>query len=338
MKSHTGFAAKLRWWRQHRGLSQLELSGRAEISQRHLSFLELGRASASRQMVLRLAEALEVPLRQHNVLLLAAGFAPAWGETELGAPELAQIASAVDYMLAQQEPFPAVAVDRHWNLLKANSAMVRVVEFLVGPLPPGVPVNLADALVAPDVLRPVPGELGGGSALLHPQRGGRCGGRPQRRDRRSPGTAVCIQRCAIGHEECPAGRDEGPGPAHAFPQGRHHAGPFHHDCDPRNATRCHGAGAEGRELLSYGRRHCNGSAGLGGRDKIAALLRAASWIGVRTRLGMLPAAGANCDQIEARDRWMKAAFLSCRPSARGPTPSSEFRHDSGPTRTKPALG
>jgi hypothetical protein len=105
-------------------------------------------------MVLRLAEALEVPLRQHNVLLLAAGFAPAWGETELGAPELAQIASAVDYMLAQQEPFPAVAVDRHWNLLKANSAMVRVVEFLVGPLPPGVPVNLADALVAPDVLRP----------------------------------------------------------------------------------------------------------------------------------------------------------------------------------------
>lgn len=135
-------------------MSQLELSGRAGISQRHLSFLELGRASASRQMVLRLAEALDVPLRQHNALLLAAGFAPAWRETELAAPELAQIASAVDYMLAQQEPFPAAAVDRHWNLLKANGAMVRLVEFLVGPLPPGVPVNLADALVAPDVLRP----------------------------------------------------------------------------------------------------------------------------------------------------------------------------------------
>ncbi len=154
MKSRSSFAAKLRWWRERRGLSQLELSGRAEISQRHLSFLELGRASASRRMVLRLAEALDIPLRQHNALLLAAGFAPAWRETELGAPALAQIANAVDYMLAQQEPFPAVAVDRHWNLLKANGGAARLVEFLVGPLAPGAPVNLADALVAPGVLRP----------------------------------------------------------------------------------------------------------------------------------------------------------------------------------------
>lgn len=154
MKSSAAFAARLRWWRERRGLSQLELAGRAEISQRHLSFLELGRASPSREMVLRLAEALDVPLRQHNALLLSAGFAPAWRESNLGAPELAQIARAVDYMLAQQEPFPAVAVDRHWNLLKANTAAVRLVEFFVGPLPAGTPVNLADALVAPDVLRP----------------------------------------------------------------------------------------------------------------------------------------------------------------------------------------
>jgi transcriptional regulator with XRE-family HTH domain len=154
MKGEPEFAAKLRWWREPRGLSQLELSGRAGISQRHLSFLELGRASPSRQMVLRLAEALDVPLRQHNALLLAAGFAPAWRESDLGAPELARIASAVDYMLAQQEPFPAVAVDRHWTLLKANSGAVRLVEFLVGPLAPNASVNLADALVAPDVLRP----------------------------------------------------------------------------------------------------------------------------------------------------------------------------------------
>ena len=79
---------------------------------------------------------------------------PAWRQTDLGSPELAQVASAVRYMLAQQEPFPAVAVDRHWNLLEANGGAVRLVEFLVGPLPPGTPVNLADALVAPDVLRP----------------------------------------------------------------------------------------------------------------------------------------------------------------------------------------
>ena len=154
MKRQPSFAARLKWWREHRGLSQLELSGRAEISQRHLSFLELGRASPSRHMVLRLAEALGIPLRQHNALLLAAGFAPAWRETELGAPELAHIANAVDYMLAHQEPYPAVAVDGRWNLIKANGAAVRLVEFLIGPLPPGEPVNLADALVAPDVLRP----------------------------------------------------------------------------------------------------------------------------------------------------------------------------------------
>jgi transcriptional regulator with XRE-family HTH domain len=148
------FAAVLRWWRRRRGMSQLELAGRAEISQRHLSFLELGRSSPSRAMVLRLAAALEVPLRQQNALLLAAGFAPAWRETAYAAPELAEVRSGIDYILRQQEPFPAVVVDRRWNLLEANLGATRLVEFLLGPLPPDVPVNLADALVAPDVLRP----------------------------------------------------------------------------------------------------------------------------------------------------------------------------------------
>jgi transcriptional regulator with XRE-family HTH domain len=154
MAREQAFAAKLRWWRQRRGWSQLDLAGRAEISQRHLSFLELGRASPSRDMVVRLATALDIPLRQHNVLLLAAGFAPIWRETALSAPELAQVRHALDHILAQQEPFPAVAVDRHWNMLEANSGMARLVEFLVGPLPPDAKVNLADALVAPDVLQP----------------------------------------------------------------------------------------------------------------------------------------------------------------------------------------
>jgi transcriptional regulator with XRE-family HTH domain len=154
MVQRQSFAAQLRWWRQRRGWSQLELAGRAGISQRHLGFLELERASPSREMVSRLASALDVPLRQHNVLLLAAGFAPIWLETNLAAPELAQVRDALDLMLGQQEPFPAVAVDRHWNLLMANRGAVRLVEFLVGPLAPDVPVNLADALVAPDVLRP----------------------------------------------------------------------------------------------------------------------------------------------------------------------------------------
>jgi transcriptional regulator with XRE-family HTH domain len=154
MSRQHSFASSLRRWRRQRGLSQLDLASRTEISQRHLSFLELGRASPSRDMVMRLAIALDVPLRQHNALLIAAGFAPVWRQTDLAAPELAEVSRALDYMLAQQEPFPAVAVDRHWNLLRSNSGAVRLVEFLVGPLPPNTPINLADALVAPDVLRP----------------------------------------------------------------------------------------------------------------------------------------------------------------------------------------
>jgi transcriptional regulator with XRE-family HTH domain len=148
------FAATLRWWRRRRGWSQLDLAQRADISQRHLSFLELGRASPSRDMVVRLAAALDVPLRQQNALLVAAGFAPIWQEAKFSAPELAQVRTALDYIMGQQEPFPAVAVDRHWNLLAANTGMKRLVAFLVGPLPPDAKVNLADALVGPDVLRP----------------------------------------------------------------------------------------------------------------------------------------------------------------------------------------
>jgi transcriptional regulator with XRE-family HTH domain len=154
MSHQQSFASILRDWRRRRGLSQLDLAGRMAVSQRHLSFMELGRASPSRDMVLRLAAALDVPLRQQNALLIAAGFAPVWRQTDLATPELADVSRALDSMLAQQEPFPAVAVDRHWNLLKANAGAVRLVEFLVGPLPPDTPVNLADALVAPDVLRP----------------------------------------------------------------------------------------------------------------------------------------------------------------------------------------
>jgi transcriptional regulator with XRE-family HTH domain len=126
MADENGFAERLRLWRARRGLSQLELACRADVSQRHVSFLELGRSQPSRDMVARLADALNIP----------------------------EIASALDFMLAQQEPYPAVVVDRHWNLLKANMGAVRLVEFLVGPLDPGAAINLADALVAPDVLRP----------------------------------------------------------------------------------------------------------------------------------------------------------------------------------------
>jgi transcriptional regulator with XRE-family HTH domain len=148
------FPSRLSWWRKKRGLSQLQLAMTAACSQRHISFPELGRTKPSREMVLRLSGALDLPLRQSNELLLAAGYAPVWAETDLAATALAPIREALDYILAQQEPFPAVVVDRRWNLLQANKGAVALVEFLVGPIEPGTVINLADALVAPDVLRP----------------------------------------------------------------------------------------------------------------------------------------------------------------------------------------
>lgn len=152
------FGARLRWWRQRRGVSQLDLAGAAETTQRHLSFLESGRAAPSREMILRLATALDLPLRQQNVLFLAAGYAPPWRESDLSAPELARVDRALDYILAQQEPYPAFVIDRRWNLLRANGGARRLTEFLTGPAPagpaPSEPVNLAVALVSPDGLRP----------------------------------------------------------------------------------------------------------------------------------------------------------------------------------------
>ena len=153
MRAPSSFPLRLVKWRKRRGVSQLQLAMTAACSQRHISFLELGRTNPSREMVLRLSMALGIPLRDSNELLLAAGYAPVWTETALGAEALAPVRTALDYMLTQQEPFPAVVVDRRWNVLQANKGAVAMVEFLVGPAAPGAALNLADALVAPDVLR-----------------------------------------------------------------------------------------------------------------------------------------------------------------------------------------
>src|SRR5687768_7608348 len=113
----------LREWRQRRRLSQLDLALDAEISTRHLSFLETGRAQPSREMVLHLAEQLEIPLRERNVILVAAGFAPVFPERPLDDPELAAARRAVDLILKGHEPFPALVVDLRWNLVAANAAV-----------------------------------------------------------------------------------------------------------------------------------------------------------------------------------------------------------------------
>jgi transcriptional regulator with XRE-family HTH domain len=144
----------LKEWRGRRGYSQLDLALAAHTTQRHVSFIESGRAAPSRDMVLRLATTLDLPLRQQNALLLAAGYAPAWRERDLSAPGLAVVDRALHYMLSQHEPFPAFVVDRRWNLLRANRGAARLTEFLTGSAP-AEPVNLAIALMSSDGLRPL---------------------------------------------------------------------------------------------------------------------------------------------------------------------------------------
>jgi len=117
----------LREWRQRRRMSQLDLALEAEVSTRHLSFVESGRAQPSREMVLNLAERLEVPLRERNVLLVAAGFAPVFRERALQDPALASARKAIDLVLQGHEPYPALAVDRHWNMVASNKAAARLV-------------------------------------------------------------------------------------------------------------------------------------------------------------------------------------------------------------------
>ena len=121
--STVGVGELVREWRQRRRMSQLELAGVADISARHLSFVETGRASPSRSMLIRLAERLDVPLRARNQMLHAAGYAALYAERPLDAPEMTAARQTVEAVLAAHMPFPALAVDRHWQLVAANEAV-----------------------------------------------------------------------------------------------------------------------------------------------------------------------------------------------------------------------
>ena len=123
------FGERLRRWRRYRGLSQLNLAGQVGSTARHLSFLETGRSRPSRQMVLRLAEALDVGLRESNELLHAAGLSGRYPQAPLDGPDLAPYQAAIDRMLAAHEPYPAMVIDRHWNVILAN----RACSLLYGP-------------------------------------------------------------------------------------------------------------------------------------------------------------------------------------------------------------
>ena len=143
----------LREWRQRRRMSQLDFACEADISTRHLSFLETGRAQPSRDMLLHLAERLDVPLRERNVLLVAAGYAPIFRERALDDPALSAARDAIDQVLSGHEPFPALSVDRYWNLIAANRA---VAPLLTGAAPALLqpPVNVLRLALHPEGLAP----------------------------------------------------------------------------------------------------------------------------------------------------------------------------------------
>jgi transcriptional regulator with XRE-family HTH domain len=152
--SAVGFGPRLRHWRRQRGMSQLSLALQAEVSARHLSWLETGRAQPSRAMVLRLATQLRVPLAERNALLVAAGHAPAWPRRSLDDPALAVALQTVRRLLGAHEPYPALAVDRHWQLLAHN----RVVALLLQGVDASLlvpPVNVVRLCLHPLGLAPM---------------------------------------------------------------------------------------------------------------------------------------------------------------------------------------
>jgi transcriptional regulator with XRE-family HTH domain len=145
--------ALLRDWRQRRRMTQMDLALEADVSARHLSFIETGRSVPSADMVKHLAEQLEVPLRERNELLLAAGYAPAYGQRDIDEPEMGPVREALDRVLRGHEPFPAVVVDRHWGMVAGNSAIplltAGVAEHLLAP-----PVNVLRLTLHPEGMAP----------------------------------------------------------------------------------------------------------------------------------------------------------------------------------------
>lgn len=150
----------LRQWRSERRISQLDLALQAEVSTRHLSFIETGRAKPSRQMVLLLSSALEVPLRERNTLLLAAGYAPAYRETALEDPQMADVRLALQMILRQHDPFGAVVVNRQWDVVMASDSWRRMMAALCVVACPSVPLEVVPA-PRPNIIRTLlaPGPL-----------------------------------------------------------------------------------------------------------------------------------------------------------------------------------
>ena len=147
------FGAMLRHWREARRFSQLDLALQADISSKHVSFLETGRNRPSRQMILRLTQAMDIPLRDRNALLHAAGFAPAYAESAIDAPAIHQAGEALERILEKQEPYPAIVLDAEWRLVRRNHAAAALADLFL-PGGPATGVNALELLFSPDGLQP----------------------------------------------------------------------------------------------------------------------------------------------------------------------------------------
>jgi transcriptional regulator with XRE-family HTH domain len=147
-------ATLLRQWRERRGKSQFELSLDAGVSQRHISFIEIGRSKPSRKMLIDIAAALDIPLRDRNTLLLAGGFAPIYPDGAWDGPEMRAVTSALERMLRQHEPFPALVMDRDWNVLMTNHAAPRFFSRFCDLSARAAPRNMLELMFDPGGMRP----------------------------------------------------------------------------------------------------------------------------------------------------------------------------------------
>ena len=202
----TAVGELVRSWRQRRRLSQLDLAVAADVSSRHLSFIETGRSKPSSQMLIHLSEHLDIPLRERNALLLAGGFAPAYPEHGLDAPPMAAVNEAIERVLAAHQPYPAVVVDRHWEMVAANPAIGVLVDGCAAHLLEP-PVNVLRLSLHPDGMAPRITNLGAWRAHLLAR---------LRRDVDTTGDAVLAELLAEV-ESYPGGAAPDPAPALVVP-------------------------------------------------------------------------------------------------------------------------
>jgi transcriptional regulator with XRE-family HTH domain len=153
MSPRTALGDLVRYWRRVRSMSQLDLAVAASTTPRYMSFVETGRAQASRDMVLRLAVAMDVPLRDRNGLLIAAGFAPIYPEHDLDHPEIERVMAALDRVLERHAPYPAVVMDRSWDVVRVNTGAARLFAGLCAPEPVPDPANVLRMMLEPGPVR-----------------------------------------------------------------------------------------------------------------------------------------------------------------------------------------